>query len=133
MYIHQFVYIFMHIYVYIRKKQASRIASDQVLKLYSRHHPVPATPKLQPVICYNLYFPRIYYIHAVSVSTALAYVFEIPIIQSAYLGLVSALRGGDQHLERPNVEPPIFRNFEISNIKITKVHLFDFSIFKFIF
>ena len=41
--------------------------------------------------------------------------------------------GGDQHLERSNVERPIFRNFEISNIKITKVELFDFSIFEFIF
>ena len=38
------------------------------------------------------------------------------------------LRGGGQYLERP-----IFRNFEISNIKITKVELFDFSIFLFIF
>ena len=42
-------------------------------------------------------------------------------------------KGGGHHLERPNVERPIFRDFEISNIKITKVNLFDFSIFEFIF
>ena len=41
--------------------------------------------------------------------------------------------GGGQHLERPNVERPIFRDFEIANIKITKVELLDFSIFEFIF
>ena len=43
------------------------------------------------------------------------------------------LTGGGQHVERPNVERPIFRDFEILNIKITKVELFDFSIFEFIF
>ena len=37
--------------------------------------------------------------------------------------------GGGQNLERPNVERPIFRKFETSNIEITKVKLFDFSIF----
>ena len=41
--------------------------------------------------------------------------------------------GGSKHLERPNVELPIFRNFEISDMKITKDELFDFSIFEFIF
>ena len=41
--------------------------------------------------------------------------------------------GGGKHLERSNVERPIFRNFKISDIKITKVELFDFSIFEFIF
>ena len=41
--------------------------------------------------------------------------------------------GGGQNLERPNVERPIFRKFETSNIEITKVELFDFFIFKFIF
>ena len=40
---------------------------------------------------------------------------------------------GGQNLKRPNVERPVFRKFEISNIKITKVKLFDFFIFKFIF
>ena len=40
--------------------------------------------------------------------------------------------GRDQNLERPKCRP-IFRNFEISNIKITKVELFDFFIFGFIF
>ena len=38
---------------------------------------------------------------------------------------------GGQHLERLNVERPIFRNFEFSNIKMTKVELFDFSILEF--
>ena len=41
--------------------------------------------------------------------------------------------GGDQHLERPNVERPIFWNFKISSIEITKVQLFDFSILEFVF
>ena len=36
--------------------------------------------------------------------------------------------GGGQNLERPNVERQIFRKFETSNIEITKVELFDFSI-----
>ena len=43
------------------------------------------------------------------------------------------LRGGVQNLERRNVERPIFRIFKIANIKITKVDLFDNSIFEFIF
>ena len=34
--------------------------------------------------------------------------------------------GGGQNLERLNVERPIFRKFETSNIEITKVELFDF-------
>ena len=38
--------------------------------------------------------------------------------------------GGGQHLEWPNVERPIFRDFEILNIQITKIVLFDFSIFE---
>ena len=33
--------------------------------------------------------------------------------------------GGGQILERRNVEQPIFRNFKIANIKITKDELFD--------
>ena len=41
--------------------------------------------------------------------------------------------GGGQNLERSDVERPIFRKFETSNIEITKVKLFDFFIFKFIF
>ena len=41
-------------------------------------------------------------------------------------------RGGGQNLERLNVERPIFRKFETSNIEITKVELFDFSISEFI-
>ena len=39
--------------------------------------------------------------------------------------------GGGQHLKRPNVELPIFRNFEISNMNITEIKFFDFSIFDF--
>ena len=38
-----------------------------------------------------------------------------------------------QHLERRNVERPIFRNFKIANIKITKDELFDNFIFEFNF
>ena len=41
--------------------------------------------------------------------------------------------GGGQNLERRNVERPIFRNFKITSIKITKDQLFDSFIFKFIF
>ena len=41
--------------------------------------------------------------------------------------------GGGQILERRKVERPIFRNFKIANIKITKDELFDSFIFEFIF
>ena len=41
--------------------------------------------------------------------------------------------GESQHLEQPNVERPIIRNFEIPNPKKTRDRLFDFFIFKFIF
>ena len=41
--------------------------------------------------------------------------------------------GGGQILERRNVERPIFRNFKIANIKITKDKLFDSSDFEFNF
>ena len=37
----------------------------------------------------------------------------------------NAVMGGDQNLERRNVERPIFRNFKITNNKITKDELFD--------
>ena len=47
--------------------------------------------------------------------------------------LVEKIRDEGQHLERPNVKRLISRDFEISNIKITKVELFDFSIFECIF
>ena len=40
--------------------------------------------------------------------------------------------GGGENFERPNVDRPIFRKFDTSNIEITKVELFDFSIFEFI-
>ena len=39
---------------------------------------------------------------------------------------VNSRGGGGYNLERPNVEQPIFRKFETSNIEITKVELFDF-------
>ena len=38
--------------------------------------------------------------------------------------------GGGQNLERPNVERPIFRKFETSNIEITKVEFYKFSNFQ---
>ena len=41
--------------------------------------------------------------------------------------------GGDQNLERRNLERPIFQNFKITNIKITKNELFDNIIFEFNF
>ena len=41
------------------------------------------------------------------------------------------LSGGGQNIERRNIERPIFRNFKIANIKITKDELFDNFIFKF--
>ena len=41
--------------------------------------------------------------------------------------------GGDQNLERRNVERPILGNFKIANIKITKDELFDNFIFEFNF
>ena len=37
--------------------------------------------------------------------------------------------GGNQNLERANIERPVFRKFETSNIEITKVELFDFLYF----
>ena len=42
-------------------------------------------------------------------------------------------KGGGKNLERRNLERPIFRNFKITNIKITKDELFDSFIFEFIF
>ena len=41
--------------------------------------------------------------------------------------------GGGQNLEGRNVDRPIFRNFKITNIKITKDELFDNFIFEFNF
>ena len=41
--------------------------------------------------------------------------------------------GGVQNFESSNVELPIFRNFKITNIKIAKDQLFDYSIYEFIF
>ena len=39
--------------------------------------------------------------------------------------------GGVQNLEWSNVERPIFRNFEIMNIKIAEDELFDYFIVEF--
>ena len=47
--------------------------------------------------------------------------------------LISQHGGGSQSLKPPNVELPIFLNFEIPNIKLTKVDLFYFFIYKFIY
>ena len=44
--------------------------------------------------------------------------------------ILTLIRG---NLEQQNVEPPIFRNFKIANIEITKDELFDNFIFEFIF
>ena len=41
--------------------------------------------------------------------------------------------GGDQSLERQNLERPVFRNVEIANTKIKKDELFDNFIFKLFF
>ena len=41
--------------------------------------------------------------------------------------------GRGQNLKRRNVERSIFRNFKITNIKITKDELFDSFIVEFIF
>ena len=41
--------------------------------------------------------------------------------------------GGGENLERRNVELPVFRNFEIANIKIKNNELFDNFIFDFFF
>ena len=41
--------------------------------------------------------------------------------------------GEGKNLERQNIDRPIFRNFKIANIKITKDELFDSSILQFIF
>ena len=41
--------------------------------------------------------------------------------------------GRGQNLEWRNVKRPIFRNFKITNIKITKDELFDSFIVEFIF
>ena len=49
------------------------------------------------------------------------------------LNIFFIVTGGDQILERQNVERLIFRNFKIPNIKITKDELFYSFIFEFNF
>ena len=41
--------------------------------------------------------------------------------------------GVGQNLERRNVERPIFRNFKMTNIKITKDELSDYFIYEFFY
>ena len=48
--------------------------------------------------------------------------FEYP----KYSIIFQVLKDGDQNLERTNVERPIFRKSETSNIEITKIGLLDF-------
>ena len=48
-------------------------------------------------------------------------------------GMFNLNLGGGQPFEQPNVERPIFQNFEIPNIKRTKDELFYFFNFEFIF
>ena len=59
------------------------------------------------------------------------------VIRNVYMQLKLFMGGGGgwggQNLERRNVERPIFWNFTIANIKITKDELFDNFIFEFIF
>ena len=63
---------------------------------------------------------------------ALSSQFSFCIVVTRKFGRSTFERGGGQNFERPNVQRPIFRNFEISNIKMTNVEVFDFSIFEFI-
>ena len=46
-------------------------------------------------------------------------------------GYFDAYGGGDQNLERKNVERSIFQNFKIANIKMTKDELFESFIVEF--
>ena len=72
-------------------------------------------------------------LHVVKMKDRLTkYLFVVTIIEYN-IQCVVEYPGGGQYLEGPNVERPIFRNFEISNVKITKDELFDFLIFEFIF
>ena len=50
-----------------------------------------------------------------------------------FSSIVFFIMSGVQHLERSNVERPIFRNFKITNIKIAKDQLLDYFIYEFIF
>ena len=52
------------------------------------------------------------------------------VIQNFLQGWLSQLMGGGQNLERRNVERPVFRDFEIANIKMKKNELFDNFIFE---
>ena len=55
------------------------------------------------------------------------------IFQSRWSNYMKGSPGGGQNLERRNVERPIFRNYNIANIKITNDELFDSFIFEFFF
>ena len=49
--------------------------------------------------------------------------------QVKFYSVFTPFSGGSRNLERPNIERPVFRKFETSNIEITKVELFDFLYF----
>ena len=59
-------------------------------------------------------------------------VFNI-IDHTRILNFIICIWVGGQILERRNVERPIFRNFKIANVKVTKDELFDSFIFTFNF
>ena len=58
----------------------------------------------------------------------------IPLLLPHQFNKVLSLRKylKNQHLDRPNVERPIFRNFEISNINIKRHKLLDFLFSNFV-
>ena len=58
-------------------------------------------------------------------STFLSFQMLTPTLVKDGCRKIYILLGGGQNLERRNVERPIFRNFKITNIKITKDELLD--------
>ena len=81
---------------------------------------------------------RSFYISAFQILTSTLFWFYYRVITPSLpavwtLNVSWAHWGGGQNLERRNVERPIFRNFKITNIEITKDQLFDSFIFEFIF
>ena len=91
----------------------------------------------------NLFSHIEYYVQTLSKSKKYSFALSIPTINDEDLIRVRLpmrilfhdykASGGGQNLERPNVERPTFRKFETSNVKITKVELFDLSIFDFLY
>ena len=78
----------------------------------------------------NFYFEKLSEFEKLS-NFGIVHSFDIP--HHSHFFRFSYFPGRGQHLERPKVERPIFRNFETLNTKITKVESFDFPIFEFIF